>query len=446
MGFVKSILNKIPSKRIRSLIHPIYYSLYRYFIKIKDLNEKKIINDIKIKQISILKNVKSIKQKRKINVVFIVINSSIWKYDLLYSMFCNDDRYNPVIAICPQKYVEKKIKFSEINIAVKFFKKKGFRVFVAYNYQKKTNIDIKKELNPDIVFFTNPHHRITYKKYYIKYFIDKLTCYFPYGIMSVNKPKLQYDQLFHNLLWKAFYETDIHKEMTVKYARNKGVNTVVSGSLMYDVFVKNENCNDVWKIKDKEIKRIIYAPHHSFHDMEEMVFSTFLENGEFMLEYAKKNKDKVQIAFKPHPVLKNKLYKYWGIEKTDNYYKAWDNLFNGQLEEGDYMDLFLSSDAMIMDSISFMTEYFLTGKPSLFLMKDKFVENLFNDYGKAVLSKLYKSYNNNDILNFIHNVVINGEDNMKEERELFIKENLVPPNNNTAAENIYNYINKKIFD
>ena len=65
---------------------------------------------------------------------------------------------------------------------------------------------------------------------------------------------------------------------------------------------------------------------------------------DLMIEIALLYKDKVQIAFKPHPLLKEKLIKLWGAQATDDYYRKWDNLPNGQLETGDYVDLFKTSD------------------------------------------------------------------------------------------------------
>ena len=78
------------------------------------------------------------------------------------------------------------------------------------------------------------------------------------------------------------------------------------------------------------------------------------------------------IAFKPHPILKPKLYKHalWGKERTDAYYHCWETMENTQLEMSDYIDLFMTSDAMIFDSVSFMTEYLYTKKPALFLCRE----------------------------------------------------------------------------
>ena len=68
-------------------------------------------------------------------------------------------------------------------------------------------------------------------------------------------------------------------------------------------------------------------------------YSCFLRYYQVFLNIAEKYKDKIQIAFKPHPLLKVKLSKHkeWGQQRTEDYYKKWQNLENGQLEEDDYI-------------------------------------------------------------------------------------------------------------
>jgi CDP-glycerol glycerophosphotransferase (TagB/SpsB family) len=152
------------------------------------------------------------------------------------------------------------------------------------------------------------------------------------------------------------------------------------------------------------------------------------------------------MAFKPHPMLKNNLYNHpdWGISLTEEYYRKWENLSNGQLEEGEYIDLFLNSDAIILDSISFMTEYIVTQKPTLFTIRDRSIYSKFNEFGILNFNLLYKTNQLEvDIINYIENI-INETDTMKNDRIDFINKYLTPPNNRTASENIYGEVEKII--
>ena len=112
-----------------------------------------------------------------------------------------------------------------------------------------------------------------------------------------------------------------------------------------------------------------------------------------MLDLAQQYKGKIQIAFKPHPILKQKLYLHpeWGQKKTDKYYQTWQNSENTQLESEDYIDLFLTSDAMINSSVSFTAEYLFTGNPGLFTLKDDIIQSKFSRLGDMAFEKWYKA-------------------------------------------------------
>ena len=197
----------------------------------------------------------------------------------------------------------------------------------------------------------------------------------------------------------------------------------------------------------KKKKKIIWAPHHSIEDNDDFLgYSNFLNYYDKFIEISKKYKDILQIAFKPHPSLYAKLsaHKEWGKNKTDNYYKKWKEMENTQIEQKNYVDLFIKSDAIIMDSISFILEYMFVNKPSLFMLKDANSQSKFNTLGKLAFETLYKSSSEEDIIDFIENQVLKEIDPMKRQRSEFAKEYLVPPNGKNASENIYNHIRKEL--
>ena len=164
---------------------------------------------------------------------------------------------------------------------------------------------------------------------------------------------------------------------------------------------------------------------------------------------AKKFEDKALFVFKPHPLLRIRLNLLWGKDKTDAYYLQWETMPNTSINEGEYVDLFLKSDAMIHDSGSFLTEYLYTHKPVMRTMNDVDPKTMYNDFALDVLDVYYKAYNELDIEQFIQNV-IDGVDPMKEAREKFYKERLLPPNSKLPSENIINDIidsikNQRVF-
>ena len=386
-----------------------------------------------------------VKKKKRIKVVFLVLHSSIWKCDYLYKMMELDENFQPLVVICPYIKSDDELMSKEMEEAYNLFFQKKYNVIKTYNAETGTWLDIKKEVNPDIVFFTNPHE-LSRKEYNITNFLDKLTCYIPYTFQVTYSYSLQYDQLFHNLVWKAFYQTPIHKELAHTYAKNKGINVFVSGYPGIDVFRdKSYLAVDKWKIMDHKVKRIIWAPHHSIND-DRLSFSNFLKYYNVMLDIAEKYSDRIQIAFKPHPILKPKLIldEQWGKEKTDEYYLKWDNMTNGQLEESDYVDLFLTSDAMIHDSDSFMIEYLAVNKPVLYTVHDDKVTDRFNAFGKMAYEHHYKAHYEEDIIDFIESIVLNEHDPLSDSREAFLKNWVNLKKNCSASENIFNEIKREL--
>jgi CDP-glycerol glycerophosphotransferase (TagB/SpsB family) len=426
----KSILRLIiPSKLANSIRRYLYMN-----IRLRSVNkshEKALIK---------------IRKKDKIKVAFFLIHDSIWKYDGVYKLMEKDERFDPIIVVCPYIMLGEEIMLRDMNQAYNSFKEKNYNVIQTLNEETKKWLDIKKEIQPDIVFFTNPH-KLTKEEYYITNFLDCLTCYVPYNFGNSHLLKMFHNQLFHNLIWILFAETEIHKQFSKEIANNKGQNVVVSGFPGTDAFLDNNyQHKNSWKKGDKN-KKIIWAPHHTIDDDKSVLsFSSFLLYADFMLDLTCKYRESIQIAFKPHPLLKYKLYNLdqWGKEKTDYYYNRWNQIDNGQLEEGDYIDLFLTSDAMIHDSGSFLIEYLYTLKPVLRTDRDDGICDRLNIFGKMAYNMHYHARNEQEIIKFVEQL-INNNDIMKEKRVTFLKEFLTPPFNKSASQNIFDELVKKIF-
>jgi len=366
--------------------------------------------------------IKKITNKKKIKIAFFVIHSAVWKCDLLYQLLLKDSLFELVVVVCPYVKYGEMTMLSDMEECFNYFQNKNYNVIKTLRENGKW-LDVKKEINPDIIFFTNPHE-LTKEEYYIRNFLNYLTCYVPYGINQTHLDQMHFNKPFVNFLWLFFLETGMQKNMSEKFAFNKGINAVVSGYPVLDYFFdKNYIPKDVWKVKDRHLKRIIWAPHHTLHEPKSFLsLSNFLEYDDFMFELATNMQDKIQVSFKPHPLLKAKLYveEGWGKKKTDEYYDKWQDLPNGQLNDSEYIDLFLTSDAMILDSGSFLSEYLTVNKPSLYQMRYDDLENQFNEYGKMAFSNHYHSKNKEDVLHFVNEIVIAGNDFFeKSKREIY---------------------------
>ncbi|KUJ61886.1 CDP-glycerol--glycerophosphate glycerophosphotransferase [Flavobacteriaceae bacterium CRH] len=420
----------------------IWFSLIRIynFTKLRALHD---LYQIKKAPKKHEKALQIIRKKEKVKVAFFLIHESVWKYDVLYDLMLQHPRFEPQIFVCPAVNFGMENMLFEMDKSFDAFKKKGYNVIKTFDKVTGEYLDIKKTFAPDMVFFTNPYEGLQDYRYYTKQFSDILTCYVPYAIMTVNYDFI-YNLKFHNLVWKIFSETPIHNKIAQKQ-KNKGRNNVLTGYPGFDLLLINKNPDStVWKNNNSNLKKIIWAPHHAMEEWNKV--ANFLEYYDFFLELADKYSDKIQIAFKPHHLLRIKLeQEYWGKEKTDIYYNKWMDLPNGQCENGEYTDLFLTSDALIHDCGSFMAEYLVTGKPSLFMIRNESVMEHWNTFGEKAIAAHYQSRNKNQVIDFIENVILNENDWMKEERDNFLQSSLIPKNKPTASENILDYLESQIF-
>ena len=384
-----------------------------------------------------LKRLKS--KEGKINCVFFALYDSVWKYDGVYKLLSNDSRFNVTVLICPIVNYGKKHMEDEMERCFKTMSQKGYHTIRAYNKQNNSYIDVKKELQPDIIFYTNPYKGLIDDRYYIDKFLDILTVYVPYHFSNNNDFQMFNNLPFHNLVWRIYIETEDHKNIYINHEFLKGVNTVTTGypGIESLIFKESNKIFNYWKNKNKV--KIIWAPHHTIHPVGNVNFSCFIKYAVFMLQMAKKYSKDIDIAFKPHPLLKNKLIEEWGEDQTKEYYHQWETMPNTILQEGEYINLFLTSDAMIHDSGSFLIEYLYTKKPVMRTMNDVDPKTMYNDFALHALDFYYKGYNENDIEQFIKNVIA-GVDPLKDKREKFVREHLLPPNGKLPSENIVNDI------
>lgn len=373
--------------------------------------------------------IKKVRKKEKIKVLFVISELSPWKTENLFVEMTKHPRFEPIIGVATSTEDPSFQRPLEAYLNNKQYKWKNVN----------GNI-ISNEINPDIIFYQKPYYSVYFEDIKYDRHWNALFCYVYYAFNSMDI-KFAIDNGLFNFSWQIYYENELAASSRRPLMNNKGKNLVVTGMPIQDALLKpKEEFNDPWK-KCGQKKRIIYAPHHTIGDIhfEGIDFSTFLENADVMLELVEIYKDSIQWAFKPHPLLYTNLIKIWGKERTDNYYNKWKTLPNTQLELGKYEALFKHSDALIHDCVSFTIEYLYTHNPVLYLTKDKHHSDNLNTFATKAFDLHYKTDKKSGIEEFIQNV-ISGKDLMKDKREEFFKENLLPPNGKSACQNIINAI------
>ena len=373
---------------------------------------------------------------RKIRIGFWVTEPTKWTSQYFYDLLKQDDRFEPFIILSYFKTPQGNVPPKEFyNNAKHFFETNGCKVYDSFdadNYKFK-RLD---EFKPDIIFYQQPW-LISKEQRLEEIYKKSLLCYIPYCFYSMNS-HLNYLSKFHGVMWKYFVETEMHKKEYQKLYN--AANCVNVGSTKLDGyhFINQEEAEKYWKTKNK--KRIIYAPHHSFNDGLHEV-ATFKENGKFILELAKSHPE-TEWIFRPHPafidrVLKNSIMTE---EEINNYYQEWKNI--GTISTGgNYYEMFSSSDCLITDCISFLSEYAPTLKP-VFHLRKNYQKEEFNSLVSKIDKSYYQIYTNEEMASSFERVIINGDDYLKEKRKNNQK---ILPFETLASKNIYDYLKKELW-
>ena len=405
---------------------------YRYAIR-KWGYEKKINQNLKYISCNkkrVLKKLRKDIKKRKLNVVFYVYDHTKWKCQSLYDLMDKSENFTPYVFVtknCASRENFNFQTFEDLNKVIDFFKSKNMRVLLAYDKDNDKYIPFQNmSVKADIIFYQHPWYIETQQGPVVcsKF---ALTCYVPYFI-ATSISQTEYYLRFHQYVQNHYVLNDLVKDFYSENAPNKGVNIKSVGHPMLDFFYLN---------KDKTFENknyVIYAPHWSVDNKNVLFWGTFLWNGQFILDYAKEHTE-LNWVFKPHPCLKAYLKNnnHLSAKEIEQYWQDWKNL-GIVCEDGNYLDVFMQSKAMITDCGSFETEYLLTKKPLIHLKSLKAMP--FNPSVEKIVKTYYSVENIDELKKALDKVVVENYDDKKQERIEVMSE--LGYENNYAAQNIIN--------
>ena len=384
-------------------------------------------------------SVQKLRKKDKIKVGFVLYDSSMWCGDELYIQFENNERYEPTVFLCLRTdQSDKETVVKDFWHGVEQFKSKNINIVAVPEY----NFEVPKQ---DILIFLTPYFEVlpnAFKPSSIN--IETLISYIPYGLNITTWDTS--NEIIEITAWKLFFETKERFENDDKNCKVGMLRGHYSGHPKMDKFFKSWQLEYEWKTSQPNAVKIIYAPHFTIDFGIRL--STFQHNYQFMYEYAKAHPE-TSWVFKPHP---NLLFSavsrgvFPNQAAFEEYLQKWNDLPNAKVETGAYyQSIFATSDGMILDSASFISEYQYTGKPLLFLTNEY---QRFNELGQQLMKVLYRvdGRDFNGISNFIENVLINGNDEMFETRRRFFDEhfNYKKINGILASEFIFKAIDQEI--
>lgn len=356
---------------------------------------------------------------RPLRVGFFVIFSSVFPAEPLFKKMQEDPCFEPFIAIIPDvsrgvANMRQQMRKSYQDLSAKY---EG----IVITYDERTNSYIDVSNHMDIFCTANPYDRMTHSNYTMAYLKDKcLSIFFNYTFSTLVYCREVIQTEFMSQVWKVFLETKECLDELKNVQIIHGKNGVVSG------YIKMDSLQEA-PVVPRERKRIYICPHHTVMGWSKLNISHFLEYHEFFLELAEIF-PKIDFVFRPHPLLFVHLRKFsiWNEEEISLYLDRIVHLPNMFFDESSsYLEAFANSDGMIHDCGSFIAEYLYTGNPVCYMLKDKAQLNeIFLPIGKMCIDNHYHAYSKEDILHFIREVIINGNDPIREQRERFVNEKL----------------------
>lgn len=408
---------------LRQRLHEAWF--YRYAYRLMPRRQERYISRLK-------------QRGTAVRVVFVALNVSMWKYQGLYDLLSADSRFQVFVVLSPGITYKAEQRLRDLRQMREYFGSRGIS-YIDWRLEENAPApDIRRQLQPDIVFYSQPYHGSYHDRHCFLRFTDRLIAYSPYSYLQAHDP-YNYNNVMQNVAWRCYYANRYHIDDARLLARNKAVNAVAVGYTSADDYAQNIY-KEVWK--DRGVRRrLIWAPHCTLaNDGSVFSRSNFLMMADYMVDLAMRHVNDLQIAFKPHPGLLTQLYLHpeWGQQKADAYYNLWRTMPNTQLADGEFINLFQGSHAMVHDSGSFVVDYLYFNRPVMYVTQDiERAKSFVNEPGRHAYDAHYTGATTDDVERFVNDVVLAGHDTMLATRQAYYDEYLAKPGGQSTAKNIY---------
>ncbi|MCR5164830.1 MAG: CDP-glycerol glycerophosphotransferase family protein [Thermoguttaceae bacterium] len=365
-----------------------------------------------------------IARNEPIRVGFFVTMDSIFPLQSLFERMLDDPFFEPYIIVAPPCTYDKEFEIENGRRTWETLVKRygEDRVWRGFDWETNTYHDYSPRL--DMVGFNYPYH-VVHPYFYVSYLYHESVLMFSadYGFYLSRTHCQEYvmKTFFMHSLWKYYASSPWFVETARKVMFNKAENLELTG------FVRMDAYKPAPPKEEGEPKVVIIAPHHSMCDQFSVQFSNFLEYAE-LFQRLPEMYPQIHFVFRPHPYLLKHLVKMgvWTQNQTDDYMARLAAHPNMEISlGGNHLDLFARSDGMIQDCVSFLAEYYYTGKPQCYMLRDQGkTEAQLSDLGCECLRHTYPAYREQDILDFLDHVILEGNDSRKAERDEFAAKNI----------------------
>ena len=353
----------------------------------------------------------------RLRVCFLVCDASMFSAEPVYQAMIGDKRFEPFVAVVPRVTRGEKFMRETLEKTLSILSSRCSDVRSLYDPDAKTGRTLEGEA--DVVFTSIVYDDQTLEQYTaLPLSRFALVVCIPYGyggqLLSDIRRTIFLPQFA--LFWRLF----ISNQCTLSLW--KEVNPQLAYSLVVGGYPKMDRLA-VTPRRTARPKTILICPHHTLErDGIGLSLSNFLQYAEFFLELPKEFPD-VHFVFRPHPLLFPRLATsaWWGEERTAAYRRDMSALPNVEFQQGgDYFDVFVNSDAMIHDCGSFLAEYFYTGHPQCYILRDRStLDREFTPFGKRLQDHVDHAFTREDIRDFVRKVVSGSIDGREQERQGF---------------------------
>jgi len=376
-----------------------------------------------------------------IKAAFFVMYDNAFQFRPLFEIMKKDAAFDSSIVVIPDVYRGLKHQIECYNNTYNSLSQE-YPDSIKNGYDIINNDYLKLDNDYDLIFFCSPYKQMAHPNHFINYFLDKkcLTIFTDYGFPLVKQWSDIITSDFYNYIWLACVESKMNLTYLKRHQPLKGKNSIVTGYLKMDSLASISP-----SIRTR--KRILICPHHTVNGVHKTLnISNFMTYAEFFIDLPKRY-PQIDFVFRPHPLLFSNLLRWgiWTASDINEYLKRIQANPNVEYDtSGNYFSQFVNSDAMIHDCGSFTGEYLYTEKPCCYMLKsEEEIEEMFLPLGKACLGNYYKAFSHEDIIDFIDNVVIKGDDPLKEKRIEFVR-NELKMKYPYAAQAFLNYLKKTL--
>jgi len=369
----------------------------------------------------------SLSAGEELQVGFLLVDAAVWKFEKVYRDLESSKEFDPIIWIWSNRLKDS----AKIQDCIKLCQTKGYAFLNVSEIDEQEAIRHYKMLS--FLFFSTPYSWASPSFIFQTRRKERpFHCYVPYALNVSDLTQQQYGEWFFQNLDINFHPSALHKKIHEDEGKWPWVNEIVSGYPGIEGFHSKKVSGDNGNML------MIYAPHHTISNENNfnLSYATFEQFGEFMLELMLETKEQIDWVFKPHPLLFSKLLNHpdWGEDKAKAYFGCWEE--NASFEDGDYTELFRNSKGMIHDSGSFLAEFLATGQPVMYLLDKENRKPRLNDFGFLCLERCYIGRSQEEIRQFVQEVIQEGKDIMKEERMNFINSERYTGGVNSPSEEI----------